>query len=109
MVAILERRGLRDFDWPLALLAMMIVVFGTWQIHNAQPTESYWQKQLIGLGVALVAMVAVSLTDYRKLMHIAPAFYIFGLVLLILVLIPGIGIRVHGQQCWIKLPVLRQF
>ena len=109
MVAILEKRSLRDFDWMLALLAMMIVVFGTWQIHNAQPTESYWQKQLIGLGVAVVAMIAVAFTDYRKLVNIAPAFYIFGLLLLVIVLIPGIGMRINGQQCWIKLPVLGQF
>jgi rod shape determining protein RodA len=109
MVAILERRTLRDFDWMLALLALMIVVFGTWQIHNAQPTESYWQKQLIGLGVAVVAMLAVAFTDYRKLVNFAPAFYVFGLVLLAVVLIPGVGMRVHGQQCWIKLPVLGQF
>ena len=109
MVAILERRSLRDFDWPLALLALMIVVFGTWQIHNAQPTENYWQKQLMGLGVALVAMLVVSLTDYRKLVNIAPAFYLFGLFLLIIVLVPGIGMRINGQQCWIRLPVLGQF
>jgi rod shape determining protein RodA len=93
----------------LALLALMIVVFGTWQIHNAQPTESYWQKQLMGLGIAVVAMIAVAFTDYRKLINFAPAFYIFGLVLLVIVLIPGVGMRVHGQQCWIKLPVLGQF
>src|SRR5215212_7220755 len=109
MVAILERRSLRDFDWPLALLALMIVVFGTWQIHNAQPTESYWQKQLLGLGVALVAMLAVSLTDYRKIVNIAPAFYAFGLLLLVIVLIPGIGMRINGQQCWIRLPMFGQF
>ncbi|HEX8845333.1 MAG TPA: FtsW/RodA/SpoVE family cell cycle protein [Pyrinomonadaceae bacterium] len=109
MVAILEKRSLRDFDWPLALLALMIVVFGTWQIHNAQPTESYWQKQLIGLGVAVVTMVAVSFTDYRKIVHIAPAFYIFGLALLCIVLIPGIGMKINGQRCWIKLPVFGQF
>jgi len=93
----------------LALLALMIVVFGTWQIHNAQPTESYWQKQLIGLGIALVAMLAISFTDYRKLVHIAPAFYIFGLVLLTIVLVPGIGLKINGQRCWIKLPVVGQF
>src|SRR5919202_4825048 len=109
MFAILEKRTLRDFDWPLALLALLIVVFGTWQIHNAQPTESYWQKQLIGLGIALVAMLAVAFTDYRKLVHIAPAFYLFGLALLVIVLIPGIGMRINGQQCWIKLPGLGQF
>jgi rod shape determining protein RodA len=109
MVAIFEKQSLRDFDWPLALLALMIVVFGTWQIHNAQPMESYWQKQLMGLGVAIVAMLAVAFTDYRKLMNFAPAFYVFGLVLLGIVLIPGIGMRINGQQCWIKLPVLGQF
>ena len=63
----------------LALLALVIVIFGTWQIHNAQPEEAYWQKQLIGLGIALVAMLAMLFTDYRNLVHIAPAFYIFGL------------------------------
>ena len=109
MVAILEKRSLRDFDWPLALLAIMIVVFGTWQIHNAQPTESYWQKQLLGLGVAIVTMIAVAFTDYRKLINIAPAFYVFGLLLLAIVLIPGIGMKINGQRCWIKLPVLGQF
>ena len=109
MVAILERRSYRDFDWFLALLAIAIVGFGAWQIHNAQPAETYWQKQLIGLGIALVAMIGISFTDYRKLVNIAPAFYIFGLVLLVLVLIPHVGMRVNGQQCWIKLPGLGQF
>ena len=109
MVALLEKRRFRDFDWILALLAIAIVAFGTWQIHNAQPTESYWQKQLVGLGIALVAMLAVAFTDYRKLVDFAPAFYAFGLFLLIIVLIPGIGMRINGQQCWIKLPGIGQF
>lgn len=109
MSAILEHRSFRDFDWLLAALAIAIVCFGAWEIHNAQPTEAYWQKQLIGLGVALVAMLAIAFTDYRKLVEWAPAFYAFGLLLLVVVLIPGIGVRVHGQQCWIKLPVLGQF
>ena len=57
MVAILQKRKLRDFDWLIALLAIAIVSFGAWEIHNAQPTEPYWQKQLIGLGIAMVAGV----------------------------------------------------
>jgi len=109
MVAILEKRRFRDFDWLLTLLATGIVFFGTWQIHNAQPLENYWKKQLIGLAISLVALFAVAFTDYRKLVHFAPAFYIFGLLLLVLVLIPGIGMRVNGQQCWIKMPIVGQF
>ncbi|MCA1630648.1 MAG: rod shape-determining protein RodA [Acidobacteria bacterium] len=109
MVAIIEKKRFRDFDWLLALLATGIVFFGTWQIYNAQPTESYWKKQLIGLAISLVLMVAVSFTDYRKLVHFAPAFYLFGLFLLVIVLIPGIGLKINGQRCWIKTPGVGQF
>src|SRR3712207_9316438 len=106
MVARIEKRSLRDFDWMLALLAIAVVVFGVWQIYNAQPTETFWQKQLIGLGLASVAMLVMAFTDYRKLIDYAPAFYVFGLVLLVLVLIPGIGMKINGQQCWIKVPII---
>ena len=109
MVAIIESRKFRDFDWLLTLLALAIAVFGTWMIYHAQPETSYWKKQLIGLGVSAVVMLAVAFTDYRKLVHIAPAFYAFGLFLLVIVLIPGIGLKINGQRCWIGVPGIGQF
>src|SRR4030095_68002 len=109
MVAMLEKRSLRDFDWLLIVLALGLVGFGTYQIRNAQPTEPYGSKPLIGRGIAIVAMLAVAFTDYRKLINIAPAFYIFGLVLLVLVLIPGIGLKINGQRAWIRVPGIGQF
>jgi rod shape determining protein RodA len=109
MVAILEKRSLRDFDWMLAVLAIGLVGFGTLEIRNAQPAEPYWIKQLIGLAIALVAMLAVAFTDYRKLINIAPAFYILGLILLVLVLVPGIGLKINGQRAWIRVPGIGQF
>jgi len=105
MVAILQKRSLRDFDWLVAVLAIAIVLFGAWEIHNAQPTEPYWQKQLIGLGIAMVAMLAIAFSDYRRLVELAPILYVLGLVLLIVVLVPGIGVKVNGQRCWIELPM----
>ena len=109
MVAIIHKRRWRDFDWLLAFLAISIVAFGTVQIHYAQPTQSYWVKQLIGLSIAVVAMLAIAFTDYRRLLDLAPVFYVFGLVLLVIVLVPGIGMRVNGQQAWIKVPGIGQF
>jgi rod shape determining protein RodA len=103
-MAIIHKRSWRDFDWLLAAMAIAIVAFGTFQIRNAQPTETYWVKQLIGLGIGLVAMFAIAFTDYRRLLTFAPAFYVFGLVLLAIVLIPGIGLKINGQRAWIKLP-----
>jgi rod shape determining protein RodA len=109
MVAIIQKRGLRDFDWLLALLAIGIVCFGTIQIRNAQPTETYWIKQLIGLSIAVVAMLLIAFSDYRKLINIAPAFYVFGLLLLVIVLIPGVGLKINGQRAWIRVPGIGQF
>lgn len=109
MASILEQRRFRDFDWVLTLLAVSIALFGAWQIYNAQPEMGYWKKQLIGLGISFIVMLVVAFTDYRKLVHIAPAFYIFGLFLLAIVLIPGIGLKINGQRAWIGVPGLGQF
>ncbi len=108
MAAVLEKRSLRDFDWLIAVLAVAIVGFGVWQIYNAQPHESYWSKQIIGLFIALVAFAVVAANDYRRIVDAAPFFYVAGLVLLILVLTP-LGVKVNGQQAWVKLPLIGQF
>src|SRR5256714_13213755 len=109
MVAILQNRTLRDFDWLIAVMAIGIVCFGAWEIRNAVPTETYWQKQLIGLAIAFIAMLAIAFSDYRRLVDLAPFLYVFGLMLLIIVLVPGIGMKINGQRCWIKLPGVGQF
>ncbi len=112
MAAVLEKpqlKSFRDFDWALALLAIAIVSFGVWQIYNAQPDETYWQKQIIGLFIALAALLTVSFIDYRRLIDAAPVFYAIGILLLVMVLIPGIGMKVKGQQNWIRVPVIGQF
>ncbi len=108
MVAIIEKRDLRDFDWLTSILAISIAMFGIWQIYNAVPSESYWSKQVIGLCVAVVAFLVVAFSDYRRIIDLAPFFYGFGLLLLALVLTP-LGVEVNGQRAWLWLPVIGQF
>lgn len=108
MVAIIEKRDLRDFDWLTTFLAVAIACFGIWQIRNALPSESYWSKQIIGLCIAIVAFVVIAFSDYRRIIELAPFFYVFGLILLALVLTP-LGVEVNGQQAWLKLPIIGQF
>ena len=90
------------------MLALAIAAFGVWQIHNALPTEGYWSKQIYGIGIAIVAFLIVSFTDYRRLIDSAPIFYIGGLILLFLVLTP-LGVQVNGQKAWLRLPLFGQF
>ena len=108
MVAIIEKRDLRDFDWLTTMLAVAIAAFGVWQIHNALPTETYWSKQIIGIGIAIVAFLVIAFNDYRRIIDAAPFFYVGGLILLLLVLTP-LGVTVNNQQAWLKLPIIGQF
>jgi rod shape determining protein RodA len=109
MITILEKRQIRDFDWLTVLVAVAIVCFGVWQIYNALPNQGYWSKQIIGLGIALFGMGLVAMTDYRRLIDAAPVFYVVGLVLLALVLIPGLGVKVNGQRAWLAVPFIGRF
>lgn len=114
MAAVIERKQLRDFDWLTALLAVSIVSFGVWQIYNAQPIydspySSYWFKQIIGLVIALVGMMTVAAMDYRRIIDAAPIIYGVGILLLILVMIPGLGVKVNGQTAWLAVPFIGRF
>src|SRR5205085_12577181 len=108
MVAIIEKRDFRDFDWQTALLALAVAAFGVWQIHNALPAEALWTKQIIGIGIAVLAFLIVAFDDYRRIIDAAPVFYVIGLVLLFMVLTP-VGVQVNGQKAWLKLPLIGQF
>ena len=106
---VIDKRQIRDFDWLTAILAIAIVFFGVWQIYNAQPELNYWSKQIFGLVIALIAMIVVATTDYRRLVDLAPVFYIVGLILLVLVLIPGLGVKINGQRAWLQVPFVGRF
>lgn len=108
MAAIIEKRDFRDFDWQTLLIALLISFFGVWQIRNAAPDETYWSKQILGIGIALVGFFFIAFYDYRRLIDLAPVFYAVGLFLLLLVLTP-LGHESHGQKAWLKLPVVGQF
>jgi rod shape determining protein RodA len=58
--------------------------------------------------MAVVAFLVVAFSDYRRIIDLAPFFYVFGLILLALVLSP-LGVEVNGQQAWVKLPIVGQF
>ena len=79
------------------VIALAIVSFGVWQIYNATPNDSYWSKKIVGIFIALVALLVIAFSDYRRIVDAAPPFYIGGLVLLLLVLTP-LGVTVNGQK-----------
>ena len=83
------------------LLALGIVIL--YSAGMAQPEARYLNMQLVWGGLGLIACFALTIVDYRWFRKIAFPLLAFALVLLLLVLIPGIGLKLNGARRWFDL------
>ncbi|HEX2862332.1 MAG TPA: FtsW/RodA/SpoVE family cell cycle protein, partial [Lacunisphaera sp.] len=94
---------------PLCMLALSL--FGVFFIYSAQLARgrTQWELQVAYLALGAVVYITTSLLDYRIWLRYAHWVYVVGIVLLILVLIPGIG-TTHGMGArrWIDLGIAFQ-
>ncbi|MGI5848712.1 MAG: putative lipid II flippase FtsW [Christensenellales bacterium] len=108
----------RSFDYSLLIITIILVLFGIVMVfsasfyyaeHSANTGYNgyyYFWKQVSGAGLGIVAMVTLMLFDYNKLKKLR--FWILGagLLLMVLVFVPGIGIKVNGSSRWVNLYIL---
>ena len=93
-------------NWPLFGLVIALGLFGIFAIYSAtwMREQSFWNRQLVWLGIGLVVCLAVSLTDYHWIRRGALPIYIAGLLGLIAVHL--IGKTVYGSGSWLDLGVM---
>jgi cell division protein FtsW len=99
----------------MSLITAALMVLGLIMILSASSVTSfrtygssfrYFQKQLLWAAIGIVAFVAFSRFDYRKLRGVG-YFAVMGTALLLLaVLIPGVGITAGGSSRWLGLGAL---
>jgi len=101
----LRTTGLKDFDWTMLFIVLVICGLGVLQIFSATLDTGFqgsWWKQMIYIAAGLLLMWIVANIDYHALMtHVYP-LYITSVVLLIAVLL--VGKRAFGSTRWIALP-----
>jgi len=84
----------------------MLMVYSTSSVYALEEFKdpSYFLKRhTIYLAIGFVCMFILMNLDYRVLRRFVYPAYIFGLLILILVLVPGIGDEVGGAKRWIDL------
>lgn len=99
-------RRIRDLDWPMILLAIVITGLGVLQIYSATlGTASHpaWWKQLVWLAAGLIAMWLMAKVDYHNLLGQVPLLYAVAIGLLVLT--PLVGALAGGSRRWIPLPL----
>jgi rod shape determining protein RodA len=98
------RSRFRDFDWMLLGLVLLLSVIGVLEIRSATAMtkfHGFQQKQIGFLVVGVVAMFAMSLIDYHRLLDIA--YWAYGVGLVSLVAVRVVGQKVLGGRRWINL------
>jgi rod shape determining protein RodA len=105
MGAMFRLTGIKDFDWTMFFVVMIICSLGVLQIFSATHDtvwQGSWWKQVIYIVAGILLMWIAASIDYHALMaHVYP-LYFTSLVLLIAVLV--IGKRAFGSTRWIALP-----
>lgn len=91
----------------LFVLVLILVAIGVIAVYSAVSVREpgLFKRELIYVAIGLSCMLLATFFDYHRFCD-APVFraiVVLALALLILVLIPGIGIKVHGAQRWLRL------
>ena len=101
------------FDPILTSAVAALLVIGTllvyaatrnWYAANNLDPEYYLKRHVLNILIGLVLAWGTTIIDYRLLRAYTPIVWGAGVIGLIVVLIPGLGLEVNGAQAWIGLP-----
>jgi cell division protein FtsW len=107
-----RRRTQAPFDFPLLLVALGLLAFGMVMVSSASMTIGdtcckdpffFVHRHAIALGLALGAALAAFSVPIERWQSFGAWIFLFGILLLVLVLVPGLGRSVNGATRWIPL------
>ncbi len=99
-------RVFRGFDGPLLLAVSLLAALGLVTMYSAGFDHG---TRFVDHGrnmlIALVVMFAAAQVPPQKLQQLAVPLYIVGVILLVLVALPGIGVTKKGATRWLSIGV----
>ncbi|WHH61049.1 rod shape-determining protein RodA [Petroclostridium sp. X23] len=105
-----DRKLLKNFDTFTIIIIVILVTIGIIAISSATHVHetgdfSAVKKQIMWFVFGLIAMGVVISIDYNTYGSFATYMYAFGILLLLGVLIPGVGVVRNGARSWFDLKV----
>lgn len=100
----------------ITFLALLIAIIGLIVVYNASVAEAfndfgdkyYFAKQQLNwLILGLITYFSVSLINPKRFKKISLYFFIFSLITMIMVIIPGLGMKLQGARRWINFGLFR--
>lgn len=117
IAALARPSRMMDYDQPLVWVTLLLMLFGMVMVYSASialpdspkfaylgdRNEYFLYRQMMFIVVSIAAAAVVVRVPIELWQRHAPKLFIFTLVLLILVLIPGVGVSVNGARRWLSL------
>lgn len=97
-------RSIRDLDWSLLAITLVICALGVVQIYSAThgtKFEDAWWKQIVWIGLGLGLMWLVASIDYHTLLGQVGFFYITAVIALAVTVFAGT--KIFGSRRWISI------
>ena len=99
--------NIKNFDFILFFTVIIIAflgivnLLGSLSLNHHELLNSYVMKQIIWFGISFFVMFAIISIDYNTLIDIA--YYIYGIVLILIIIVLIKGKISHGASRWISL------
>ena len=106
-----------SFDHGLFWVSMILIGIGLVMVYSssialAETSKKYGNfseyfliRQTLFICISVIAGFITFLIPIRSWQKVSPYLFLFGLLLLIIVLIPGLGHKVNGSRRWLSLIV----
>ncbi|MHB8511219.1 MAG: putative lipid II flippase FtsW [Actinomycetota bacterium] len=110
------RQSFRGSTWLVFGISGILLLFGLVMILSSSSVTAYQQhgssfyfvkRQVLWAIVGVLVAAVLARTDYRKLRSVGWFVLLGAMAALVLVLIPGVGIRVSGSARWLGVGWLR--
>ena len=99
----LKQYKLRNYNFRLVFYVIVLTIIGILVIGSAR--QSVQDKQILGLVLGMIAMIAISLIDYSFVLRFSWLFYFLNIVLLMFV--KYMGDNTKGSTRWVTLAGIR--
>jgi cell division protein FtsW len=115
--ALAQRQQVAAYDQVLVWVTVLLMLFGMVMVYSASialpdsPKYAAYQnshflvRQAMFITVALISGALAFKVPMKTWQKLAPYLFVFTLVLLVLVLVPGLGKGVNGAKRWLSFKV----
>jgi len=106
------RNATHSPDFLLIIITAILILFGILMVYDASVVQAYlefgdklyfFKNHILGIVIGLVAGLVAYKIDFRLWTKWSLPLMVLGLILLIIVYIPGFGIKAYGSQRWLNL------